>query len=92
MCFIWKQWHVTSYYISLTSRDATAENTNFVEGRLGVDLREATNMDDGVLAEGGGPDEVENRLRVECEARLPIADHHATIHVDPEEITKVALL
>ena len=49
-------------------------------------------MDHGVLTEGGGPNEVEDRFPINGEARLPITDHHATIHVDPEEVTKVALL
>ena len=48
-------------------------------------------MDHSVLTEGGGPDNVEDGFPVDGEARLPIADHHATIH-GPEEITKVALL
>ena len=49
-------------------------------------------MDDGVLAEGGCPDKVENRLPIDGEARLAIADHHTSVDVDPEEVTHVALL
>jgi len=49
-------------------------------------------MDDGVLAEGGCPNEVEDRLSVDGEAGLSIADHHAPVDVDPEEVTHVALL
>lgn len=49
-------------------------------------------MDDGVLAEGGCPNEVEDGLPVDGEAGLPVADHHAAVDVDPEEVTHVALL
>lgn len=78
--------------ILLTGRDTTAEDADFVERRLGVDLGQAADMDDGVLAEGGRPDEVEDGLPADGEAGLTVADHHAAVDVDPEEVAHVALL
>jgi hypothetical protein len=49
-------------------------------------------MDHGVLTKGGGPNEMEDRFPIDREAGLSVADHHATIHVDSEEVTQVALL
>jgi hypothetical protein len=49
-------------------------------------------MDHGVLTKGGGPNKMEDRFPIDGEAGLSVADHHATIHVDPEKITQVALL
>lgn len=49
-------------------------------------------MDDSVLAEGGCANKVENRLPVDGEAGLSVADHHASVDIDPEEVTHVALL
>ena len=49
-------------------------------------------MDHGVLTEGGGTDEVKDRFPVDLEAGLSVTDHDTTVHVDPEEVTQVALL
>lgn len=49
-------------------------------------------MDDSVLAEGGGPDEVIYRLSVDRKPRLAIADHHSPVGVDPQKVAHVALL
>ena len=45
-------------------------------------------MDHGVLTEGGGADEVEDRFPIDGEAGLSVADHDTTVHVDPEEVTQ----
>jgi hypothetical protein len=49
-------------------------------------------MDHSVLAKGGGPNEVEDWFSVDGETGLSITDHHTPIHIDPEEVTQVALL
>lgn len=46
----------------ITCGDSTAENTDFVEWGLRVDLRGTTGMDHGVLTKGGSPNKVENGL------------------------------
>jgi hypothetical protein len=79
-------------YIHLTRADTAAKNTDFVKRCLRVDLGKAADVDDGVLAERGRPDEVEDRFPSDAEARLAVADHDASVHVDPEEVAHVALL
>lgn len=48
-------------------------------------------MHDGVLAEGGGPNEVIDRLPIDWKPWLAIANHDTPVSVDPEQITHVAL-
>ena len=50
-------------------------------------------MDDGVLADRGGAEEVVHRLPSPGgEPGLAVADHGATVGVDAEEVAQVALL
>lgn len=49
-------------------------------------------MDDGVLAEGRGAQEMVDRLSIDGEPRLPITNHHSSVGVYSEEITHVAFL
>lgn len=77
--------------ILLTSRNTTAKNANFIKWSCRVDLRNATNMHDSVLAEGRSPDEMVNGLPVDGKAWFAITNHHTPVSVDPEQITHVAL-
>lgn len=93
------KFHCENYYYHnheaihhLTGRETAAENADLVERRLRVDLREAADMDDGVLAEGGCANKVEDGLPLDGESGLAVADHDAAVNVDPEEVTHVALL
>lgn len=76
----------------LTSRNATAENADFVERGFRVNLCNTANMDDGVLAKGGGANKMEDGLAIDGEAGLAITNHDTTVSVDTQEVTHVALL
>ena len=48
-------------------------------------------MEDRVLAEGGGSQEMVDGLTVDGEPRLPITNHHSSVCVYSEEIAHVAV-
>jgi hypothetical protein len=75
----------------LASWNATAANTHFVQRGFRVDLGNTTNMDDSILAEGGGAHKMVDGLAVDREAGLTIADHDTTVSVDTQEVAHVAL-
>ena len=79
------------YVYIYTSGYSAAEDTDFVQRSGWVDLGEAADMDDGVFAEGGGADEVIDRLPVDGKPRLAVVEHNASVGIDPEEVTHVAL-
>lgn len=76
----------------LTSWNAAAENTDFVERGFRVDLGDTADMDDGVLAECGGANKMVDGLAFDGEASLAITNHDATVGVDAQEVAHVALL
>ena len=70
-------------FLRRTRAYPAAEDADFVERRGGVDLGDASCVDDGVFAECGCPDEVVNGLAVLGEPRLSVADHRPAVGVDP---------
>lgn len=78
--------------LSHTGGDAAAEDADLVERRRRVDLGDAADMDDGVLAERRGAEEVVHWLPSCGEPCLAVADHGTAVGVYAEEVAQVALL
>ena len=70
---------------------AAAENTNFVKRCSRVDLCQTANMNNSVFAKCRGSNKVMDWFSIYRESWLAIIDHNATVSVDSEKITHVAL-
>lgn len=75
----------------LTCGDAATENTNLIQRSRWIDLGEASRVNNSVLTEGGGSDEVAHRFAVNGEPRLSVAEHHLSVGVYAKQLAHIAL-